>query len=185
MTTVVARRPRAGEVRVRINAIGSMIVAVVEEVGASAEGFVRGDRVVYPRSLGEDSIVAVDLLVGIPKNVTDRQAAELLAPGLIAYALLNQVLPMARGQIVDVRIPNPMLKSVVGAWVTARGGTMANDELPAEIVYDQPACKKAVLVAGHRQGRLQQTATEVFQAIRAGVFKDVDLGSRVGSEAAA
>ncbi|MBX3068818.1 MAG: hypothetical protein IT191_08115 [Microbacteriaceae bacterium] len=167
------RRPHSGEVRVRVSEVGTMIAAVIEDVGSTAEGFVRGDRVVYPRSLGEDQILKVDLLVGIPKNVSDQQAAELLGPGLVSYALLTQVRPFAKGERVCLAFSNAILKPVVAAWVTFRGGVLVDDETDADVVYTEIDCKRAGHLASHRQGRLQQTATEVFQAIRAGSFDDL------------
>lgn len=173
MTT---RRPAPGQVRVCIDATGTMIAATVAEVGLAADGFVRGDRVAYPPSLGQNPIIEVDTLVGIPKNVSDRQAADLLAPGLLARAMITQVRPMARGQRAAVLLRNSVLRQVVSAWILARGGGLVDDPADADVVYDEQARRLAAVEASHRQGRLQQAAVEVFQAIRAGVFADVRVG---------
>lgn len=178
MTTSMIRRPVAGQVRVSIDATGTMIAATVTDVGLAAEGFVRGDRVAFSPALAQNPVVEVDTLIGIPKNVSDRQAADLLAPGLLARAMITQVQPFARGQRVAVELGNSTLRKVVSAWVAARGGVLAQSADDADIVYGERHRRQAAVEAGHRQGRLQQAAVEVFQAIRDGVFDDVHIAHR-------
>lgn len=185
MSTTPIRRPGAGQVRVEIDATGTMVAATIADVGSPADGFVRGDRVAYPLSLGLNPVVSVDTLVGIPRNVTDRQAADLLAPGLLARALITQVRPFARGQRVAVPLRNSVLRQVVSAWVASLGGAIVDDVLEADVVYDDDARRVAAVEASHRQGRLQQAATEVFQAIRAGVFDEVRIAHREPDRVAA
>ncbi len=181
MSTSTIRRPVAGQVRVGINATGSMVAATVNDVGLAAEGFVRGDRVAFSPALASNPIVEIDTLIGVPKNVSDRQAADLLAPGLLARAMISQVQPFARGQRIAVELGNSTLRSVVSAWVTARGGVLVENRDDADIVYGEQHRRRAAVEAGHRQGRIQQAATEVFQAIRDGVFDDVHVTQRTTS----
>ncbi|MEO6942761.1 MAG: hypothetical protein ABI238_03920 [Terrimesophilobacter sp.] len=178
MTTTTFRRPVAGQVRVNIDALGTMVAATVTDVGVAAEGFVRGDRVAFSPALADSPVVDVDTLIGIPKNVSDRQAADLLAPGLLARAMITQVRPFARGQRVAVELGNSMLRQVVSAWVTSLGGHLVEDRRDADVVYGEQDRRLAAVEASHRQGRIQQAATEVFQAIRAGVFTDVHAARR-------
>ncbi len=185
MSTTTIRRPSAGQVRVEIDATGTMVAATIADVGSPADGFVRGDRVAYPLSIGLGPVVAVDTLVGIPRNVSDRQAADLLAPGLLARAMIKQVRPFARGQRVAVPLGNSTLRQVVSAWVASLGGLVVGDSLEADVVYDDVARRLAAVEASHRQGRLQQAATEVFQAIRGGVFDSVRIGHREPDRVAA
>ena len=173
MSTIAIRRSGPGQVRVRVDAAGTMVAATIEDVGAAADGFVRGDRVAYPVSLGEHPVIRVDTLLGIPRDVTDRQTADLLAPGLIAHAMITQVRPFARGDRVHVALGSSTLRQVVSAWVSSLGGTVVDDPATADVVYDEQARRLAAIEASHRQGRLQQAATEVFLAIRAGVFASV------------
>ncbi len=162
-----------------------MVAATILDVGSPADGFVRGDRVAYPLSIGLEPVVAVDTLVGIPRNVSDRQAADLLAPGLIARAMIKQVRPFARGQRVAVPLRNSTLRQVVAAWVASLGGLVVEDSLDADVIYDDDARRLAAIEASHRQGRLQQAATEVFQAIRGGVFDRVSIAHREPDRVAA
>ena len=162
-----------------------MIAATVTDVGLSADGFVRGDRVALPLSLGESPVVEVGTLIGIPKNVSDRQAADLLAPGLLARAMITQVRPLVRGDKVAVPLINTTLRQVVSAWVVSLGGVVVDDAAEADIVYDEYTRRLAAVEASHRQGRLQQAATEVFQAIRDGVFDAVNVARRDSDRVAA
>lgn len=182
MSTSTIRRPIAGQVRVSINAVGTMVSATVADVGLAAEGFVRGDRVALSPALAGNPIVDVDTLIGVPKNVSDRQAADLLAPGLLARAMISQVQPFARGQRVAVALGNSTLRKVVSAWVSAAGGVLVENRDDADIVYDEQHRRQAAVEAGHRQGRIQQAATEVFQAIRDGVFDDVQVTQQAGMQ---
>lgn len=168
-----------------VEATGTMAAASIADVGSAADGFVRGDRVAYPLSLGLDPVMSVDTLVGIPRNVTDRQAADLLAPGLLARAMITQVRPFARGERVAVPLRNSTLRQVVSAWVESLGGVLVEDALAADVVYDEECRRQAAVEASHRQGRLQQAATEVFQAIRAGVFDGVRVPRRESERVAA
>lgn len=178
MTTSTIRRPVAGQVRVSVDATGTMVAATVTDVGLAAEGFVRGDRVAFSPALAESPVVGVDTLVGIPKNVSDRQAADLLAPGLLTRAMISQVQPFARGQRIAVELGNSTLRKVVSAWVEARGGVLVDNADEADIVYGEQHRRRAAVEAAHRQGRIQQAAVEVFQAIRDGVFDGVRVAQR-------
>lgn len=182
MTTSTIRRPVAGQVRVNIDAAGTMVAATIADVGLAAEGFVRGDRVAFSPSLAESPIVGVDTLIGIPKNVSDRQAADLLAPGLLARAMISVVHPFARGQRVAVELGNSTLRQVVSAWVNAGGGVLVDNADDADVVYGEQHRRLAAVEAAHRQGRIQQAATEVFQAIRDGVFDGVRVPQRGAPE---
>lgn len=153
-----------------------MVAATITDVGLAANGFVRGDRVAYPLSLGESALVDVDSLIGIPRNVTDWQAADLLAPGLVARAMITRVRPFFRGEMVSVQLGNRMLRAVVAAWVLAWGGVLVENPADAAVVYDDALVHPSTVEASHRQGRLQESSTEVFQAIRDGVFDALSIG---------
>lgn len=178
MSQTALRRPAAGQVRVTVNAIGTMVAGTITDVGLNANGFVRGDRVAYPTALRESTVIDVDNLIGIPHNISDWQAADLLAPGLVARAMLTRVRPFFRGERVAVRLVNRMLRSVVSEWVEALGGIVVDSEAPADVVYDDSLVHASTVEASHRQGRLQVSATEVFQAMRDGVFDAVTIGER-------
>jgi hypothetical protein len=99
--------------------------------------------------------------------------------------MITRVKPLARGQRVAVVLANSTLRQVVSAWAAALGGILVDDPAEADVVYDEQARRLAAVEASHRQGRLQQAATEVFQAIRAGVFDGVRVGRRAPERVAA
>lgn len=175
----------AGQVRVSIDAVGTMVAATVTDVGLAADGFVRGDRVAFSPTLADNPVVDVGTLIGIPKNVGDRQAADLLAPGLLARAMITQVRPFIRGQRIAVEIGNSTLRQVVSAWVRVMEGELVDDVAAADVVYTEEDRRLAAVEASHRQGRIQEAATEVFQAIRAGVFDGVRVPRRDADRVAA
>lgn len=160
-----------------------MVAGVIEGLGPDTAGFARGDRVAFPLpsegAPSEDSVVlAIDTLVGIPRGVTEQQAADLLVPGIVARALLRQVRPMGDGDRVHISFEGALLRSVVEAWVRARGGSLVDEATGADIVYDELAKRLAVHEASLRQGRMQEAAADVFMTMRGGVFDDVAVPSR-------
>jgi len=177
------RRPGHRQARVSIDAVGSMVAGVIEGLGPDTAGFARGDRVAFPIPASgapeaESVVLAIDTLVGIPRGVTEQQAAELLVPGIVARALLRQVRPMGDGDRVHVSFQGVLLRSVVEAWVRARGGILVDDAADADIVYDEMAKRVALHEASLRQGRMQEAAADVFMTMRAGVFDEVSVPSR-------
>src|SRR5690606_29721400 len=125
-----------------------MVAGVIEGLGLDTAGFARGDRVAFPVPASgapeENSIVvAIDALVGIPRGVAEQQAADLLIPGIVARALLRQVRPMGRGDRVHVSFEGTLLRAVVGAWVTSRGGILVDEPADADIVYDERTRRRA------------------------------------------
>lgn len=158
-----------------------MVAGVIDGLGPDTAGFARGDRVAFPVSTAgaptESSVVmSIDSLVGIPRGVTEQQAADLLVPGIVARALLRQVRPMGNGDLVHVSFASSLLRDVVEAWVIDRGGVLVDTAQDADIVYDETALKRAAREASLRQGRMQEAAADVFMTMRAGVFDDVPAG---------
>lgn len=177
-------RPRDGEVRVGLRGLGSMAVGVVQAIGAHAVGFARGDRVVFPVTRGErlalrepdpaagntdTLLVDADRLLGIPRDVSDEQAARLLAPGLVARVLLRQLRLVKTGDRVQVDLDAGIGRSVVVAWAVNFGATEAVAGETADLVIEKDAFRRAHGIA-FRRGHLQTGSADVFAAIRDGVF---------------
>jgi hypothetical protein len=181
------RRPQDDEVRVRLLGLGSMAVGAVQAIGAHAVGFARGDRVVFPLTPDERALlqhpdpadadpeallVSADRLLGVPRDVSDEQAARLLAPGLAARVLLRQLRPVKAGDRVRLDLDAGIGRSVLAAWATALGATMCDERERADIAVGEDAWRQAH-GAAFRRGHLQVGSAEVFAAIRDGVFDDV------------
>ena len=115
-------RPKAGEVLVRIEAIGvnfidiyhrtglypmplpltpgSEAAGVVEELGEGVEGFKKGDRVAYAMVRGayaEYAVVPAKQLVPIPEGVDARTAAASMLQGMTAHYLAISTYPLKSG----------------------------------------------------------------------------------------
>ncbi len=179
----------------RIRGIGSMAVGSVEAMGASAVGFARGDRVVFPLNReeragvvapGEVETLVVDSerLIGVPRDVSDEQAARLLAPGLVTRLLFRKLGPLGAGDRVRVDLAPGIVRAVVAAWLSALGATVADDGGPVDALVDDEGLRLAHRAA-FRRGHLQVGAAEVFAAIRDGVFDEVLEESSTGRRAAA
>ncbi len=116
-------RPGAGEVLVRVEAVGVNFIDVyqrtglyqtplpyglgleaagtIEAVGQGVTEFQVGDRVGWaaqPGSYAEYTIVPVERAVPIPPDVTARQAAAVLLQGMTAHYLVHSTYPLKAGE---------------------------------------------------------------------------------------
>jgi NADPH2:quinone reductase len=126
-------RPGAGQVRVRFGALAiglggaTSAAGTIDAVGPDAIGFVSGDRVAY---WGGDSgriavrMVDVENLIGIPRGVSDHQAAALLPSGLAARTLVKEVHAVGGKDTVLVHAASTLVGSMTVAWAKALGATV-------------------------------------------------------------
>ncbi|MDQ1550278.1 MAG: NADPH:quinone reductase [Microbacteriaceae bacterium] len=126
-------RPGTGQVRVRFGALAfglggaTSAAGTIDAVGEDAVGFVSGDRVAY---WGGDAgriavrLVDVENLIGIPRGVSDQQAAALLPSGLAARTLVKEVNAVGGNDTVLVHAASTLLGSMTVAWAKALGATV-------------------------------------------------------------
>jgi NADPH2:quinone reductase len=125
LTDLEVPRPKRGEVLVRLEVSGVNFIDVyhrsglykvdlpftpgqegagrVEEVGEGVEGFRKGDRVAYARSLGsyaELAAVPASVLVPIPDGLEARDAAAAMLQGMTAHYLAVSTYPIRKGDRV-------------------------------------------------------------------------------------
>lgn len=161
--------------RVRRQAIGPAVpdvAGVIDAVGAGVVGFFPGDPVAYHSTEAEPaevSNVSADVVIGVPHGVSAEQAAAYLTPGVIGRAMLKQVHPVRHGDNVYVAIPDPTLRHILIAWASALGARVVDDPDQADIVYDRDAYRAAA-AARYSHGQVQQAASDVYLAVRGGVF---------------
>jgi NADPH2:quinone reductase len=119
--------PKAGEARVKIEAIGVNFIdiyqrtglyplqtpftlgmegaGVVDEVGEGVKEVKKGDRVVYAMILGsyaEYAIVPASKLAPLPANVDAKSAAALMLQGMTAHYLTHSTYDLKKGETVLV-----------------------------------------------------------------------------------
>jgi NADPH:quinone reductase-like Zn-dependent oxidoreductase len=183
------QRPRTGEVRVRIGALGLSTLGVqaigrIEAVGPEAGGFAPGDRVAYrftSQTPGLSHIIAERDLIGFPKDVAIEQAAALLPMGLIARTIVKQLHSIGRGNRVSVAADPGGADAFVKAWVQHLGAVVVEGQADVEVTAaDYQAAR--FIRAGH--GLAQLAASDVFQAVRLGVFDGLEIASYPISDAA-
>ena len=174
------QRPRHGEVRVRVGALGLsglgvQVIGHIEAVGPEAGGFAPGDRVAYrftSETLGLSHIIGERDLIGFPKDVAIEKAAALLPLGLVARAIVKQLHSIGRGNRVSIDADDSGVDTLVRAWVRHLGAELVDSDADVVITAKDYAAAR-LLRNGH--GFAQIAASDVFQAVRLGVFDDVQI----------
>ena len=125
LTDLPIPTPKAGEVLVKLSAIGVNYIdtyhrtglyavplpyvpgsegaGMVEQVGEGVTGFEKGQRVAYvmqPGSYAEYNVVSADKLIPIPDGITNEQAAAVLLQGITAQYLAYTTYPIRPGDTV-------------------------------------------------------------------------------------
>ena len=183
------QRPRTGEVRVRVGALGLSTLGVqaigrIEAVGPEAGGFAPGDRVAYrftSETPGLSHIIGERDLIGFPKDVAIEQAAALLPMGLVARTIVKQLHSIGRGNRVSVAVDLGGADAFVTAWCRHLGAIVVEGEADVAITADDYRQARS-LRASH--GLAQLAASDVFQAVRLGVFDGLEIASYPISDAA-
>lgn len=174
MTTRLAvPRPTTGVLRLRPTLRGrGFVVGIVDAAGPDTNGFAPRDRVAWRdtgEQLGELVLRPQRDVLGVPRWITDEQVVSYLGPGLVARALVR-TRPFSRGDGVRVVSAEPLVADMTAAWARSLGARIVDDDGDLAI-HDDLRVRRAVLT-GH--GKLAEAAVEVFQAIRRGVFDEVD-----------
>lgn len=173
-------RPRSGEVRVRLGALGLSSLGVqaigrIEAVGPEAGGFAPGDRVAYRFSSetpGLTHIVGERDLIGFPKDVPVEKAAALLPQGLIARTIVKQLHSIGRGNRVSVAPDPGGVDAFVTAWVEYLGAHVVDTNADVTVSREDYATARRMR---NSHGIAQIAASDVFQAVRLGVFDGLEI----------
>ncbi|MBI5161078.1 MAG: hypothetical protein HY996_06660 [Micrococcales bacterium] len=182
----IVPRPGVGQLRLRPSGRGrGFVVGEVDANGPDTVGFANHDRVAWrdtSTELPELLLLDQDDVLGVPDWITDEQVVTLLGPGLIARALLRHRRPVGSGDSVRVISTDPVVSALATAWVRSLGARVV-EQGPALVLEYDPQSRRRGAPASH--GKLAQAAVDVFQAIRSGVFADIDPMRRAGSATAA
>ena len=159
------------------------VVGIVDAAGPDTNGFAPRDRVAWRdtgEELGELVLRPQRDVLGVPRWISDEQVVSYLGPGLVARALVR-TRPLSRGEGIRVVSADPIVADMTAAWARSLGARIVDGEAPVAI-HDDLRVRRAML-KGH--GRLAEAAVEVFQAVRRGVFDDVDGVAGAAPRAAA
>ncbi|WP_207456400.1 MDR/zinc-dependent alcohol dehydrogenase-like family protein [Herbiconiux sp. SYSU D00978] len=170
-------RPGTGQLRVRLGAVAlnGDAAGTIEAVGPELVGFANGDRVAFRGApLDPQAVRTIDAkdVVGVPRDVTDAQAAAFLSDGLRARMLLRERGPIGRGDRVVVLDRERGIGAMAAAMVLALGAEVVDDPERAVAVLD-PADVTRRPIRGY--GTLAQNAADLFTAVRRGDFDCVPL----------
>ncbi|HKU94129.1 MAG TPA: quinone oxidoreductase [Vineibacter sp.] len=121
------------------NAIGREAAGVVVAVGKKVKGFKKGDRVAYagsaPGAYCEERNLPADILVQVPKGVSDREAAAMMLKGMTAEYLIRRTYKCKKGDIVLFHAAAGGVGLIFGQWAKALGvkaiGTVSSPEKAA------------------------------------------------------
>jgi NADPH:quinone reductase-like Zn-dependent oxidoreductase len=156
----------------------------IEAVGPEAGGFAPGDRVAYrftSETPGLSHIIGERDLIGFPKDVAIEQAAALLPMGLIARTIVKQLHSIGRGNRVSVASDLGGADAFVKAWVQHLGATVVEGEADVAVTTED---YRAARMFPNSHGLAQLAASDVFQAVRLGVFDGLEIASYPLSDAA-
>jgi NADPH2:quinone reductase len=121
------------------NAIGREAAGVVVAVGKKVKGFKKGDRVAYagsaPGAYCEERNLPADILVPVPKGISDREAAAMMLKGMTAEYLIRRTFKCKKGDIVLFHAAAGGVGLIFGQWAKALGvkaiGTVSSPEKAA------------------------------------------------------
>ena len=114
--------------------LGNEAAGVVERVGAEVRGFAPGDRVAYAGMGGlffvntgayaEQRNVPADVLVKLPDDISDHQAAAMLLKGLTASVVIHRCYRPQPGDAVLVHAAASGVGSLLAQWCAHLGATV-------------------------------------------------------------
>lgn len=172
--------------RLRPTARGrGFVVGEVDANGPDTVGFANRDRVAWrdtSTELPQMLLLGQDDVLGVPDWITDRQLVDYLGPGLIARALVRSTRPVGTGDAVRVISTDPVVSEMAAAWARSLGARVVEQGPALVLKYDAEA-RRRTTPSSH--GKLAQAAVDVFQAIRSGVFAEVESRRRQGTPATA
>lgn len=108
--------------------LGSEATGIVEAVGPGVTGVAVGDRVVYAgtpaNSYSEIRNIAAWLLVPVPNDMPDEQAAAVLLKGLTAWYLLRRSYRVNKGDAILLYAAAGGVGSLTSQWAKHLGATV-------------------------------------------------------------
>lgn len=121
------------------NAIGREAAGVVIAVGKKVKDFEKGDRVAYagsaPGAYCEERNLPAEILVPVPKGISDREAAAMMLKGMTTEYLIRRTYKCKEGDVVLFHAAAGGVGLLFGQWARALGvkaiGTVSSPEKAA------------------------------------------------------
>lgn len=143
-------QPKAGEARIRHEAVGLNFIDVyfrtglykapqlpfipgqegagtVVAVGEGVTNVKAGDRVAYTGAMGsyaDERLIAADRLVKVPDNMDLRLAASMMLKGMTAYYLINLTYKVQKGDTILIHAAAGGVGQIAGQWAKHLGATV-------------------------------------------------------------
>ncbi len=143
-------QPKAGEARIRHEAVGLNFIDVyfrtglykapqlpfipgqegagtVVAVGDGVTNVKIGDRVAYTGAMGsyaDERLIAADRLVKVPDNMDLRLAASMMLKGMTAYYLINLTYKVQKGDTILIHAAAGGVGQIAGQWAKHLGATV-------------------------------------------------------------
>jgi NADPH:quinone reductase len=116
--------------------LGNEAAGIVEEIGPGVGDVKAGDRVAYagggPGSYSEVRVMPANLLVVLPKGITDQQAAAMMLKGMTTQYLIRQIYKVKQGDVILFHAAAGGVGLIACQWAKALGatviGTVGSDE---------------------------------------------------------
>ncbi|MEO8932021.1 MAG: zinc-binding dehydrogenase [Lacisediminihabitans sp.] len=104
---------------------GGAVAGAIDAVGMDVVGFASGDRVAYlGGKINGVTLVDSENLIGIPRDISDEQAAALLPKGLVARVLVKETHAVGGRETVLVHAAAGLLGSLIVGWAKLLGATV-------------------------------------------------------------
>ena len=119
--------------------VGNESAGIITAVGKGVKGLKKGDRVAYagsaPGAYCEERNVPAEILVKVPKGISDRDAAAMMLKGMTAEDLVRRTYKCKKGDVVLFHAAAGGVGMIFGQWAKALGvkaiGTVSSPEKAA------------------------------------------------------
>ena len=108
--------------------LGSEAVGIIEAIGPNVTGFEIGQRVTYcggqTGSYSMERNIDANVLIPLPNNINDKDAAAMMLKGLTAHMLMFKCYQVKKGDTILIHAAAGGVGSIMCQWANAIGATV-------------------------------------------------------------